>query len=163
MSRLLKFGCPFRQQGCSRRFRSQAGRTYHIRTRHTNNNFITPPPSPSSHEGTLPEPASFFSEPLDSSSSDIPLAVQDRDLDIPEPRSSSHPALALLVPQKKNHPSLTGKFFFHNKLFSFVNYCTIQVCLVMRMEGFYLTETLPILDPIQTMMTGIHSRMRSNF
>ncbi|KAF8816181.1 hypothetical protein BYT27DRAFT_7077700 [Phlegmacium glaucopus] len=40
MSGLFKFRCTFHAQGCSQRFRSQAGRTNHVRTFHTNHNII---------------------------------------------------------------------------------------------------------------------------
>src|SRR6202044_2125583 len=118
MNRLLKFGCPFQRQGCSRRFRSQGGRTYHIRTCHTNYNIVTPPPSPGSPEPVAPECVSPSS--LDGPRLDIPIQDQD---DIPPPPSLSptlenassgnptHPTL----PKKQYHPWLTGEdIFFYN-------------------------------------------------
>ncbi|KAF8876420.1 hypothetical protein BD779DRAFT_1613320 [Infundibulicybe gibba] len=40
MPQLFKFLCPFAPQGCPQRFRSQAGRTNHVRTFHTNRNIV---------------------------------------------------------------------------------------------------------------------------
>ncbi|KAF8956155.1 hypothetical protein BDZ97DRAFT_1672008 [Flammula alnicola] len=40
MPGLFKFACIFAAQGCKRRFRSQRGRTTHVRTFHTNHNVV---------------------------------------------------------------------------------------------------------------------------
>ncbi|KAF8798346.1 hypothetical protein BYT27DRAFT_7123186 [Phlegmacium glaucopus] len=58
MSNLLKFKCPFASGGCSARFRSQAGRTNHVRTFHTNHNVInnTEDQQSNSKEQGLPAP-----------------------------------------------------------------------------------------------------------
>ena len=37
---MYKFLCPYHQSGCSRRFRSQSGRTYHVRSAHGDNHNI---------------------------------------------------------------------------------------------------------------------------
>ena len=72
-NRLLKFTCPLHEQGCSKRFRSQAGHTYHICTCHTNHNIVTPPRSSPSCE--TPEPLSPL--PHDGLNLDIPIQDQD--------------------------------------------------------------------------------------
>ncbi|KAF8802194.1 hypothetical protein BYT27DRAFT_7226532 [Phlegmacium glaucopus] len=91
------FFCPLREQGCSKRFRSQAGRTYHIRTCHTNHNIVTPPPD-SPHGSESPMPLS--PPPLDVSNPDIPNLASPMLTE----RSSPHPA----QPKKNYHPWLTG-------------------------------------------------------
>ncbi|KAF8806107.1 hypothetical protein BYT27DRAFT_7224463 [Phlegmacium glaucopus] len=94
---LFKFFCPLREQGCSKQFQSQARRTYHIRTCHTNHNIVTPPPG-SPHGSESPMPLS--PPPLNVSSPDIPH--------LPSPTltecSLPHPA----QPKKNFHPWLTG-------------------------------------------------------
>ena len=157
-NRLLKFACPLREQGCSRRFRSQAGRTYHIRTCHTNNNVVTPLGSPSPE---TPEPVP---PPLDGSNPNTPIP----DDDTPRPPSPEHspPCPGPAQPKKNYHPWLTGKqcFFIatYPRPFDFVIY-KFQEGLVMNTVNFYLREhhLLPGLTQAQT--TGIHLRMRCNF
>jgi hypothetical protein len=107
MNRILKFGCPFRHNGCSRRFRSQKGRTYHIRTIHTNNNNITPPPSPH------PEPLEVSSSEsshghsnLDIPNPDLPVDPTIRQSLSPSPSNSTQP-------EKQYHPWLTGEDVFY--------------------------------------------------
>ena len=109
MKRLLKFACPFWQQGCSQRFRSQGGRTYHIWTRHINHNIVTPPPSPGSPEPIAPE-CVFPSS--DSPRLDIPIQDQD-DLNTLGNASSDRPSHSSpALPKKQYHPWLTGGDFF---------------------------------------------------
>ena len=116
LNRVFKFACPFRHQGCSTRFRSQKGRTYHIRTCHTNNNNITPPSSPRS-----PSPPAAFDPSLapspeapsssgpssshDGSGLDIPF--HEEALNIPQPPSPS-PSHSTQS-NKQYHPWLTGE------------------------------------------------------
>ena len=97
MNRLLKYACPLRDQGCSRRFRSQGGRTYHIRTCHTNYNILV------IHSDSL-EPQAVAPEP------DIPFQYQD--MDIPQHLSPSPPPPTL--PKKEYHPWLTGEDVFYH-------------------------------------------------
>jgi hypothetical protein len=149
MNRLFKFTCPFRQQGCSRRFRSQGGRTYHIRTCHTNYNNITPPHSP---EPIASEPDS---EPVSPSVDDLNLPIQDQDPNIFQPLSPTHP-------KKKYHPWLTGEVFLyhiHSRIFDY----DLQERLAMRRVTSYLKELPRVPDPIPTLTTGIRLRKRSNF
>jgi hypothetical protein len=98
MARLLKYSCPFRQQGCSKRFRSQGGRTYHIRTCHTNYNIVTPPLSP-------PNPQRSESPEFIAPTSSSPR--QDEDPIIPHPRSPSPSPPT--QQRKQHHPWLTGE------------------------------------------------------
>jgi hypothetical protein len=46
MPGLFNLRCTFHAQGCSQRFRSQAGRTNHVRTCHVNPNVVTTPNIP---------------------------------------------------------------------------------------------------------------------
>lgn len=101
MNRVLKFACPFRLQGCSRRFRSQGGRTYHIRSCHTNYNEITPPPcspEPGAHEPRSPSSVEGYVL-------DIPIQDQDQNF----PLGSSPPQRLGTQATKKYHPWLTGE------------------------------------------------------
>ena len=148
MNRLFKFTCPFCQQGCSWHFRSQGGRTYHIRTCHTNYNNITPPLSP--------EPIPSASEPV-SPSDGLNLPNQDplEDPNIPQPLSPTSPT----QPKKIYHPWLTGEDFstsIHSWIFNY----NLQEGLAMPS---YLRELPWIPDPILTLMTGIRLMKRSNF
>lgn len=108
MNRILKFACPYRHQGCGRRFRSQAGRTYHIRTFHTNYNIVTPPPIPSSPEPGVPEPVSPSSFDASSLPEDIPI---QEDLNILPPRSPLPPQPT--DAKKQCHPWLSGEDVFY--------------------------------------------------
>jgi hypothetical protein len=103
-NRLLKFACPLREQGCSKRFRSQAGRTRHFRTLHTNHNIVTSSQTaiPHGHESVSPPP-------LDPLNADNP---QLRSLS-PTQGSSPHPAQPA-QPNQKFHPWLTGDQTFFN-------------------------------------------------
>lgn len=38
------YTCPFERQGCSQRFRTQSGRTKHVRSHHINHNIVQPTP-----------------------------------------------------------------------------------------------------------------------
>jgi hypothetical protein len=112
MNRLLKISCPFQHQGCSQRFRSQKGRTYHIRTVHTNNNNITPPSSPRSVSSQANFELGAPNDPESSSESShgrftLDIADQHTDPMIPEPLSPtpSHSTQSEI----KNHPWLTGE------------------------------------------------------
>ena len=104
MNRILKFDCTFRHQGCSRRFRSQKGRTYHIRTIHTNNNNITPPPSPHPEPLEVSSPESSHGHP----NLDIPNPDMDPIIRQSLSPSPSNPTR----PEKEYHPWLTGAFVF---------------------------------------------------
>ena len=121
MNRILKFACPYRQQGCSRRFRSQGGRTYHIRTCHTNHNYITSPLSPESHERISSEPVSPSSDPP-ASDLDIPIPSEEQDPNVSHSPSLSHPSQLEAQALQKKHPSLTGDFFFSPVILSFLTY-----------------------------------------
>ena len=114
MNRVFKFACPFQHQGCSTRFRSQKGRTYHIRTCHTNNNNITPPSSPRSQSPPVVFDPNLASPPAAASSSgpshdgsglDIP--IHEQALNIPQPLSPS-PSHSTRS-NKQYHPWLTGE------------------------------------------------------
>ena len=119
MNRSLKYACPLRDQGCSKRFRSQGGRTYHIRTCHINYNIIRRE-SPEPVAPATSRPVSPTS--LDGSSLDLP--IQDRDMDIPQPPSPSPPPPT--HPKKEYHPWLTGEHFFLPVI------CTIHPQKILR-------------------------------
>lgn len=74
MSGLFKLRCPFHAQGCSYRFRSQAGRTNHVRTFHTNPNIVTSTniPIPPLDELNAEIPNSPSSKPSLPTSSPVP-------------------------------------------------------------------------------------------
>ena len=128
-NRLLKFACPLREQGCSRRFRSQAGRTYHIRTCHTNHNVVTPPASP--------EPPEPVSSPLHGSNPNTPIPDDDVPcLPSPEhsppctgPEQPAPPHAGPKQPKKNYHPWLTGKCVF------FYLYSTYPQFFCLRFPG----------------------------
>ena len=112
-SRLLIFDCPLRQHGCSKRFRSQAGRTHHIRTIHTISNIVTQPQTPHSPG----------CEPI----SPPPLILNDNNQPSPPPldlnadiSQSPSPSLAECAspfpgqPNQRYHPWLTGEQIFNS-------------------------------------------------
>ena len=136
MKCLLKFACPFQQQGCSQRFWSQGGCTYHIQTRHTNHNIVTPPPSPGSPEPDAPECVI----PSDSPRLDIPIQDQD-DLNTLGNASSDCPShLSPALPKKQYHPWLTGEDFFPTLV---EKHCLQSSGKLCNEEGTILPEGTP--------------------
>ncbi|KAF8873125.1 hypothetical protein BD779DRAFT_1613705 [Infundibulicybe gibba] len=99
--RLFSLACPYQNQGCARRFRSQAGRTNHVRTvHHPNNNIVQDSNSPAP---VSPGPSRFGSETRQS-----PPTV-----DSPEPQPPSSPSPTLqapnLGPTRNLHPHLNAR------------------------------------------------------
>ncbi|KAF8952643.1 hypothetical protein BDZ97DRAFT_1681013 [Flammula alnicola] len=90
-----QFFCPV--QGCGRSFKSQRGRTYHVRSLHSNSNRVsrTPSPSVSNPAPDSPPPSPVLAD------EDIPPAFHDQD-----PAQAEGPAPA--YPSKTFHPYLTG-------------------------------------------------------
>jgi hypothetical protein len=101
MPGLFKLRCTFHAQGCSQRFRSQAGRTNHVRTFHVNPNVVTTPnvpiPPPDDRlDSDLEIPNSCNVGPSLSAGSPAP----NPDLPIEPPFSRK--------PIRNYHPHLTG-------------------------------------------------------
>ncbi|KAF8811058.1 hypothetical protein BYT27DRAFT_7278824 [Phlegmacium glaucopus] len=94
--RLFSLTCPFRAQGCSRRFKNQNGRTKHVRTFHTNHNIVEPEDSDSAPvyddnprtNSWSPEPQNAPNTPPEAPSTREPSLNHDR--------------------QRNYHPYLTG-------------------------------------------------------
>ncbi|KIM37143.1 hypothetical protein M413DRAFT_31087 [Hebeloma cylindrosporum] len=116
MNNLLKFKCPFASGGCSARFRSQAGRTNHVRTFHTNHNIVddtedrqpkSSQPRPAAHPDIIPEFDAYFPEDLFTEDQGLPAP------DIPHADAEPQPRTANSVPRSTHrriyHPHLTGR------------------------------------------------------
>ena len=86
--------------GCPRQFKSQGGRTYHVRTHHENHNIVaTPIPTPTSNEQSEPEPLHLN----DSLRSPSPPPS-------PQPQSPCHTPSQPSIGQRIFHPHLTGMY-----------------------------------------------------
>ncbi|KAF9538101.1 hypothetical protein CPC08DRAFT_651550 [Agrocybe pediades] len=92
--RLLKFGCPYAKQGCHERFRSQKGRTKHVRTFHTLTNACEV-------YGPL-VPEAFVEETLQHE----PLAVRES----PPPQPDHPPNLNQTTSPFQPNPARTRKY-----------------------------------------------------
>lgn len=109
MSGLLKFTCPFSSRGCSTRFRSQAGRTNHIRTFHTNHNIVNlHQANVTARAGQAAEFDPFLSQNEDEQppSPDVPGSQADSEATNLSPH---------LTRNRIYHPHLTGAYsnIFH--------------------------------------------------
>jgi hypothetical protein len=129
MSNLLKFKCPFASGGCSARFRSQAGRTNHVRTYHTNHNIVnnTEDPSQQSNNSSqaCPAPHPDIFPDFDVSFPEDQIAEEWQELPAPdvlhpEAEPQPGPGTASSGPrstrQRIYHPHLTGMFHLSFKL-----------------------------------------------
>ena len=93
--------------GCPRRFKSQGGRTYHVRTYHENHNVVTPP-IPAPIPETLPVPAPIPDQFLEPELPNNPLGSASPP---PAHRQSQSPLNTRTEPlgaQRIFHPHLTG-------------------------------------------------------
>ena len=104
MPGLFKLRCTFHAQGCSQRFRSQAGRTNHVRTFHVNPNVVTPPnipipPLDDRLDLDLEIPRSSAGSPA--SNPDLPIERPDIPTETPDLPFSRKPI-------RNFHPHLTG-------------------------------------------------------
>lgn len=96
--------------GCPRRFKSQGGRTYHVRTYHENHNVVTLP-VPAPMPDTLPIPAPIPNQLLEPELPNNPHGIASPP---PTHRRSQSPLHALTEPSgglKIFHPHLTGMCF----------------------------------------------------
>jgi hypothetical protein len=87
--------------GCPRRFKSQGGRTYHVRTHHENHNIISTPSIPTSASNEQHEPEHLCLNDSPRSPSPPPS---------PQPRSPRHTPPQPSNGQKIFHPHLTGPY-----------------------------------------------------
>src|SRR5271155_4021698 len=101
MSGLFKLCCPFHAQGCSQRFRSQAGRTNHVRTFHTNPNVILPLPSSEDED----DQGSIQEDPNLSPVPPSPIYSPVTSPQVPDPTIET-PFIS--KPTRNYHPHLTG-------------------------------------------------------
>lgn len=98
--------------GCPRRFKSQGGRTYHVRTNHENHNVVAPPVPAAPTPDTLPIPAPIPDQLLEP---ELPNSPGGSASPPPTHRRSHSPLHNFTEPlgaQKKFHPHLTGMCFF---------------------------------------------------
>jgi hypothetical protein len=111
---MYKFSCPYHLEGCSRRFRSQSGRTYHVRTVHSNNNNILYNRNEDdNHELLVEGHEDHFTD-----------AEHD---DVPPPSAAASPtpsqpeAAKFPTPQRNVHPHINGIFFQLTLFFLYYN------------------------------------------
>lgn len=124
MTRLFPLKCPFHSQGCSAKFRSQRGRTYHVRSFHENHNEFSSdddssedgasdprPDSPPLRAGACQNEAPGYAECEDQTDEPLDANFVAPPLDSP---STSSPVSEEEMPpqgnQKIYHPYLTGMF-----------------------------------------------------
>jgi hypothetical protein len=107
---MYKFSCTYYHEGCSKRFRSQSGRTYHDRSAHGNNNII----HNQNENENGPENEDFHDDNLNHQ-----LPGEDYFAPVAEHDNVPPPALTQLetgnihstAPQKNIHPHINGTLF----------------------------------------------------
>ena len=112
-----KLYCPYYLDGCSKRFRNQSGRTYHVRSAHRNNNIIL---NDSDASGLGPGNEILQDhnhEPLVEGDDEHGFMDAEHDDDRPStPASPTQPEAPNVrvhppTPQRNFHPHLNGKIF----------------------------------------------------
>ena len=149
------------QRGCPRMFRSESGRTNHVRTAHSR---FDGHRLPGNRPEVIPESPTSSSASLASGS---PM-IQSSPLHSPSPAPEPH----VHEPEEYNpssrlkrtyHPFINGMF---HKYFIFSYNCTLtyiaQVVLVMRVEITSLKELHLHLELRKNLMTGLRFRVKSN-
>jgi hypothetical protein len=109
-----KLLCPYYLDGCSKRFRSQGGRTYHVRSFHSNNNII-----PNQNDNRPDDEVLHVNnhEPLvERDEEDFSMDAELDDVPPASPASPTQPEAAKArvhrpAPQRNFHPHINGIFF----------------------------------------------------
>ena len=113
---MYKFSCPYHLEGCSKRFRSQSGRTYHVRTVHSNNHNIIHNRNENGPENEILHDDNH-GPPVEDHEDDY---FMDADLwhddDVPPSTSASPTGLEPAnvhppTPQRNFHPHINGIFY----------------------------------------------------
>ena len=108
---MFKFSCPYFDKGCSKRFRSQSGRTYHVRSAHgTNHNILN-----NQRENT-PDNEIFHDN-----NQELLVELEGREDDhVMDPVGDDVPPLASApaqpqphTPQRNIHPHINGILSLH--------------------------------------------------
>lgn len=114
---MYKFSCPHNAEGCPKRFRSQSGRTYHVRSAHNNNHNIIHTQKKKEGLRVGPEIENF----LDNNFNDAPPSLAEHDdVHPPTPELPTQLAtgnsISFTTAQRNIHPHINGIFYL---LFSF--------------------------------------------
>ena len=100
---MYKFSCPYYHEGCSRRFRSQSGCTYHVRSAHSNYHNIIHHQNENGPENG-PENENFYDDNLNQ---ELPVEdyfappAEHHNIPPPAPESPT-------TPQRNIHPHING-------------------------------------------------------
>lgn len=123
---MYKFSCPHYSEGCSKRFRSQSGRTYHVRSAHDNDHNIIHNQK-KKEKGLRVGPAPENENLVDDNFNHEP-PVEDYfeplpEIDFPPPAQEleNGNTIRSTAPQRNFHPHINGILLFSYFLLSFIN------------------------------------------
>ena len=126
---MYKFSCPYRLEGCSKRFRSQSGRTYHVRSAHGDNHNILHKQTRNAPRGDVlqednqellveghGEDIGYFTD-TEHGHNDVPPSAPASPIQL-EAENVQVRLPTRATPQRNMHPHINGIFLILSLLFS---------------------------------------------